>query len=120
MRIPGDVRKMTLGERQRAGIGAVGPKHPRMRQFIRQMGLTAAKEPEPESEDEPAMSDAAEEEEEAPNLRPSESCGNCTHFDSEEMRCNKHDCGCEPTDTCDDFEEGISDEEQGAEMTGEY
>lgn len=115
---PANIRKMTLGERQRAGIGAVGPKHPKMREYIRNMGSTM-KSQEPESDDEPMESDAAEEEG-APGLRGADCCGNCTHFESDEMQCEKHKCGCQPTDTCDDFEEGTEDEEQGAEMSGEY
>lgn len=119
MVLPAKFRRMTVGERMKAGIGAVGPRHPKMRQFMQKMGSSAAtsEDPEPESDDEP-MPDS--EESEAPNLRNAECCGNCAHYDSEEMQCGKHDCGCEPTDTCDDFEEGTEDEEQGADMSGEY
>ena len=114
------LRRMTVGDRMRAGIGAVGPRHPKMREYVRNMQQKQRSEPDDPAPEETPEPENDTEDGEAPNLRGAECCGNCKHFDGEENQCTMHDCGCEATDCCDDFKEGNPDTEQGAEMTGEY
>lgn len=120
-------RKMTVADRMKAGIGAVGPNHPRVRamamQALNNMKAKPADEPEEEDNPEEEAQEGA-----PPNLRESEECGACVHYDGNQ--CKKFDVPVEEDQVCDDFERSdnvdmderrqANDEEENADQNGEY